>query len=121
MTRRAGVVFLLLITGACATPSAEPSGGPPDEPPYIEGAVTEVSASPQGGRVMVEEAGEGGNEAAVTVTAETVVVQEFGGGYEPSDLSQLRPGLSVAVWTTQPVRQSFPVQIVASGIVIRER
>jgi hypothetical protein len=78
-----------------------------------------VAPSGEGGTVVVEEAG-GGNAAAVTVTAETVVVQEFGGGYEPAAFGLLRQGQTVAVWTTGPVRESFPVQLEASGIVIRE-
>lgn len=118
--RAAGFAFLVLLTGACAPPSGGPSGGPPDEPPYIDGTITQINTGTQGVQILVEEAG-GGNQAAVTVTAETVVVQEFGGGYEPASLAHLRQGQHVGVWTTSPVRESFPVQVTPSGIVIRER
>lgn len=121
MARAAGFAFLLLLTGACAPPTGGPSGGPPDEPPYIDGTITTLNTGADGAFILVEEAGDGGNQAAVTVTADTIVVQEFGGGYEPANYTHLRQGQHVAVWTTSPVRESFPVQVTPSGIVIRER
>lgn len=120
IVRTAGLVLLILATGACARPPAEPAGGPPDEPPYIEGSITSVSQGGSGTVVMVEEPGGGGNKAAVTIGPETVVVQEFGGGYEPAGIDQLGQGRRVAIWTSGPVMESFPVQLTASGIVIRE-
>lgn len=120
IVRSAGLVLLILATGACATASNEPAGRPPDEPPYIEGTITSVSQTGQGTVVMVEEPGGNGNKAAVTIGPDTVVVQEFGGGYEPAGLDLLGQGRRVAVWTTGPVMESFPVQLTASTIVIRE-
>lgn len=122
MTMRAtGLLVLVLLTGACVTPPSRPPGGPPDEPPYIEGALTTINRGASGALLLVEEPGEGGNKAAVTISFDTPIIQEFGGGYEPSGYEQLAPGSTVAVWITGPVRESFPVQVTAAGIVIRER
>lgn len=120
MIRGASVLALLLACSACMpAPPSEPAGGPPaDQPPYIQGTITSVTASDTGGVVVVEAAD---NTAAVTVTATTVVVQELGGGYEPASFGNLGPNLPVSVWITGPVRESFPVQVEATGIVILER
>lgn len=119
IARAAGAMVLVLLTTACAAPPSRPAGGPPDEPPYIEGTILQINTGTQGALLLVE-AVDGSNQAAVTVTAETVVVQEFGGGYEPANLTLLREGQRVGVWTTSPVRESFPAQVTPSGIVIRE-
>ena len=120
MIRRASFMALVLACSACMpAPPAEPGGGPPaDQPPYIDGTITTVTPSGTGGVVVVEAED---NTAAVTVTSETVVVQELGGGYEPASFAQLGPNLHVGVWITGQVRESFPVQVEATGIVIRER
>lgn len=96
-----------------------PAGGPPpDQPPYLDGTITSVTPKETAGVVLVEAAD---NIAAVTVTSGTVVVQELGEGYEPVSFAHLAPNLSVRVWITGPVRESFPVQVQAAAIVIRER
>ena len=96
-----------------------PAGGPPpDQPPYIDGTITSVTPSETAGVVLVEATD---TTAAVTVTSQTVVVQELRGGYEPVSLAHLGPNLCVSVWITGPVRESFPVQVQAAAIVIRER
>lgn len=116
---RPALLFLVACAACMPSPPAGPAGGPPaDQPPYIDGTITSVTPSGAGGVVVVEAAD---NTAAVTVTGETVVVQELGGGYEPSAFGQLGPNLHVGVWITGPVRESFPVQVEATGIVIRER
>ena len=122
MIRNASVLALVLACSACMpSPPATPAGAPPaDQPPYIDGTITSVtpSASDVGGVVVVEAADK---TAAVTVTSESAVVQELGGGYEPAAFADLRPNLRVGVWITGVVRESFPVQVEATRIVIRGR
>ena len=109
------LVTVLLV--ACAAPGpARPAGAPPTDPPYIQGAVTAIDVA--GSRITVEAPD---NQAVVTVTKQTRMVEEFGGGYEPSSLTQLAAGQTVAVWVSGPVRESFPVQADADVIVVRER
>ena len=120
MRPAAAVALVLACTACMPAPPATPAGGPPaDQPPYVDGTVMSVTPSASGAGVVVVEAAD--NTAAVTVTSETVVVQELGGGYEPASFAHLGPNLHVGVWITGPVRESFPVQVEATGIVIRER
>jgi len=112
------LMFAVLVT-ACATPGpGQPAGAPPTTPPYIEGRVTGVNVA--AARISVD-AADGSNKAVLTVTADTHMVEEFGGGYEPSSPAQLAVGDVVAVWVSGPVRESFPVQADADVVVVRER
>lgn len=116
---RSTQLAIVVALAACAAPTGGPAGGPPDGPPYIEGTASAVTPADGGGTVLVEEEGEG-NKAVLTVTADTTVVQEVGGGYEPITFDQLAEGQRVAVWVSGPVRESFPVQATADAVVIRE-
>ena len=112
------LAVLLMMTAACAAPGpSQPAGAPPTTPPLIEGRITNVDIA--GRRISVDDV-DGNNKAVVTVTDQTRMVEEFGGGYEPSSLAQFATGQTVAVWTSGPVRESFPVQADADVIVVRE-
>ncbi len=109
---------VLVVTSACAGGAGrQPAGGPPDGPPYISGNVTSVD---QQGRTLAVEAADRGNQAVVTVTSNTRIAEEFGGGYEPSNLSRVAVGQIVSVWASGPVRESFPVQLDADVILIKD-
>lgn len=108
----------LVLLVACAGPGpSQPAGAPPTTPPLIEGRVTSVDVA--GGRIEVD-AADGSTKAVMSLTADTRIVEEFGGGYEPSALTQIAAGDTVAVWASGPVRESFPVQAGAAVVLVRE-
>ena len=95
------------------------AGDPPDDPAYIEGSLTSVTLGDEGGAFLVEEPGDTGNKASVTLRSTSVVLEEVGDRYESTTPSRLQQGQTVAVWAAGPVRESFPVQISAGTVVIR--
>ena len=87
---------------------------PPEGEPYIEGTVEQVE--PPVSVVVHEDTG--GNQAVLRITPQTLLLKEFGGGYEPAAFAELREGQRVAAWVTGPVAESFPVQASADAVVI---
>lgn len=114
---------MLLVTsfalGGCSAPQ------PPAETPSIIGVVTEVTAAEDGeGTLLVEapEVSESGYDVAwVRVTTDTRVLEAApDGAYVSVGTGDIEQGLTVRVWFTGPVAESYPVQAVAGTIVITQ-
>jgi hypothetical protein len=88
---------------------------PPAGIPFIEGTVASFDGSGQSIHVK-EQAGS--NEAVLRITEQTQLLKEFGGGYEPAAVEELREGQTVAAWVTGPVAESYPVQAAADAVLI---
>lgn len=124
------MTLLRILLVALLLPACGASGGTrqvadrPTGEPYIVGEITSVSVTmatpgPDGARQILIRALDGGNEASITVTSETPVWEEFGGGLEPSRIDRLGQGQTVSVWASGAVAESFPVQAEADAVVIR--
>ena len=116
------VIVLLCACGASGGP--QQVADPPTGEPYIVGQITSVitttaTPGPDDSRQILVEALDDGNQASLTVTKDTPVWEEFGGGLEPSRLDRLGKGQTVSVWVDGPVAESFPVQAAADAVVIR--
>ncbi|MDI6843091.1 MAG: hypothetical protein QMC94_01650 [Anaerosomatales bacterium] len=101
-----------LLAAGCAP---RPPRGAPDFP-----AATVLSVSPGQdgyGSVLVESDAAG--KASVTISADTRVLREIGGGYEQATFADVAAGQTLDVWTTGQVAESYPVQAWATAIVIR--
>lgn len=95
---------------------------PPDSPAGIVGEVMQVSRATEGatwGALLVEGGtqpqGAVSDKASVTIDAKTLIARE--GRWIPPD--ELEVGMTVAVWFTGPVAESYPVQGTASFIEVR--
>lgn len=146
--RRLAAAGLGVVLAACGGGVTTQPAQPPEGEPYIEGRVdtvtpfvpvTEDCLDPEllepdapvsdDGPALCSRGDEGpgsiivvadDNAASLTISAETQLLRELGGGYEPAEFSQLEPGQTVAAWVSGPIAESFPVQATADAVVIRE-
>lgn len=105
-------LVMLLMAAALALAQTEPGNG-------VQGSITSIS----GAVVLVEEnpsAGSGSAKGAFTVTGETEILRQQGGGLIPATFGDLRVGQSVAATYAGPVAESYPTQGTAGSIVILE-
>ncbi|MBV9950517.1 MAG: DUF3221 domain-containing protein [Acidimicrobiia bacterium] len=56
--------------------------------------------------------------ASVRVPATASVLRSSGGSFTKASLDQLRDGVTVQIWFTGPVAESYPVQATAGSVVI---
>jgi len=120
-------LFTLLALAAMLAPAA--FGGcasltPPDSEPSIRGSVTSITPRFDGlGTILVEETSPQGldyDKASLAITKDTKLLKRFGGGYVEFTFDDIRAGMVVEVWITDPVRESYPVQADADTVVAPE-
>ena len=112
------VACALLVTG-CAS-------GPPEDPPGIVGAITNVSSGDESGArstvILVEspapDASFVSDKASVSVSAETPVYDAAG---DKTDRAALLAGVEVRVWFAGAVAESYPVQGQAAAVQLTGR
>jgi len=121
MIRIAKVLLMLSLTACTAggrsdAVSSDKMDGPslPKERPYIVGAVTSV----QPDHILVEQdpAGRSGSAKAMLEINENTRIQQRDGA--PASRSDLRVGTRVSAWIDGAVSKSYPVQAIASLLVI---
>jgi beta-N-acetylhexosaminidase len=114
------LIGLLLLTVGCA-----PTETTPKTSPAIRGSITNRNAAGgQGGlvgSVLVEGNIEGDTQfdkASIAITSETQIFEQVEQERRPATFEALQVGQKVEAWFTGPVAESYPVQAVASDIVI---
>lgn len=115
-----GPRLLLLLALGCAGPGSQSypgqggSDGSTNEPPSIQGTVTQKLSD----RLLIEEEpldSSGSAKASVQLTPSTRILRIEGDRGARDDL---RKGQRVSVWFDGPVRQSYPVQATAKAVRI---
>jgi beta-N-acetylhexosaminidase len=113
------VGLLSLILGCTSAEMA------PTTNPAIRGNITNRNdAGGQGGLVgsiLVEGSVENDTQfdkASIAITPETQIFEQVGQTQSPASFEALQTGQQVEAWFTGPVAESYPVQAVASDIVI---
>jgi beta-N-acetylhexosaminidase len=113
------ISLLWLILGCAATGTALQTN------PAIRGSITSRNASNgQGGLVgsiLVEGNLENDTQfdkASIAITSETQIFEQVEQQRQPATFEALQIGQTVEAWFTGPVAESYPVQAVASDIVI---
>ena len=114
------LIGLLLLMVGCA-----PAETTPNTNPAIRGSITNRNAAGgQGGlvgSVLVEGNIEGDTQfdkASIAITSETHIFEQVEQERRPATFEALQVGQKVEAWFTGPVAESYPVQAVASDIVI---
>lgn len=110
------VAMMMAVTASCA--AAEPPAGDPS----IRGEITALTASDNGGTMLVESTGAPVFEvdkAQTRVDDETTFLRETGSGYEAIGFEDLAEGDEVDVWFEGPVAESYPVQAYGGTVVVR--
>ncbi|PKQ19619.1 MAG: hypothetical protein CVT66_09235 [Actinobacteria bacterium HGW-Actinobacteria-6] len=108
--------LIALLTLAACSPA------PPKEAASISGVITTVTPGYGTlGSILVE--GPAGStsaydKASVSITASTTLLRKTTDGYEGTSFADLDVGMSVDVWFTGPVAESYPVQATASALVV---
>jgi beta-N-acetylhexosaminidase len=104
------LVLMALVIGGCAATA-------PTRPADITGVVTRLTIGNDGPQILVEEnpADAAGSGKALVRTGGST--HWFSGG-ATFDASKLKQGMRVSVWFDGPVATSYPVQAVASDVVI---
>ena len=114
------LIALLLLPLGCA-----PAETTPKTNPAIRGSIT--SRNPAGGQgglvgsILVEGNIEGDTQfdkASIAITSETQIFEQVEQERRPATFEALQVGQKVEAWFTGPVAESYPVQAVASDIVI---
>ncbi|MPZ89186.1 MAG: hypothetical protein GEU81_14190 [Nitriliruptorales bacterium] len=107
------------VTEDCVDP--DEAGGPnttvsSDDPPFC----TRPDNNRLGSVVIEEEPDQvtGDQKMVASVSAGTAILRETPEGYEPAAFADLREGAVVAVWTTGPIAESYPVQGAGDAISI---
>lgn len=107
-------LLALFLVAGCSAPG--PSGDP-----AIRGTIASVSEGPDGiTGILVEGPIANGttlDKAALTITEKTRVLSASD---EKVDAGTLETGMRVEVWTTGPVRESYPVQADADVVRVLE-
>jgi hypothetical protein len=108
----AGVLVLLLMSRGDAAPAG---------PPSIRGTITSLTPIAGQGVILVEERPQdqaGSNKASVTINGATRIYRGRVSASTKGSFGDLRNGQIVEVWFNGPVLTSYPVQAIASVIVI---
>lgn len=112
-------LLLLLAVAGCSLGPVRPPAGDPS----IEGVITQLTSSAEGGALRIESAGDPVYEhdkASVRVDAETMLMrEETDGAYVRIAFADLAEGMTVSVWFEGPVAESYPVQAYAGTLVVR--
>jgi len=110
---------LALAATACSAGALRPPAGDPS----IEGVITQLTPSAEGGALLIESDGDPVYEhdkASVRVDAKTLLLrQETGGTYVRIAFTDLAEGSTVCAWFEGPVAESYPVQAYAGALVVR--
>lgn len=115
-----GSLISLLVMSGCAAADIQPNPNP-----AIRGSITNRSpANGEGGllgSILVEGTIEDDTQfdkASIAVTSETKIFEQVGQERQAATFEALQVGQKVEAWFTGPVAESYPVQAVASDIVI---
>lgn len=125
MTRMIAMAACLMAP-ACSSAPGEPDGpglsvSVPTEVASIIGDITEVDRRNGGLRILVEQIptrSAGFPIAWISVGRGTDVVRRAGGSVSRGSSQELAVGMSVQVWFTGPVAESYPVQATAGTVLI---
>lgn len=112
------LMLLMLVLAGCG------QTGSTSSQPHIEGLIY----STHDNNIMVvegidsveipQEQWQGKPAYSISITSNTIIQDEQGNKLEQSDLSQ---GDHVAVWHTETVRESYPMQVTAEKVMVRSK
>ncbi len=118
------VLSAIALFGGCA--EGPDSEGPDavDEEPDLIGKIADVQPSQEAGtagHILVEAPGDRtADKYMVSVTEETLILQQEGKGQRQVSFEALEAGQRVELWFTGPVMESYPAQARARQIVITD-
>jgi hypothetical protein len=123
MSRAARVALIVAVAAAMAVVVVGCGPRAPTDAPAMEGTITTATpnASGNAGSILVEGQASFGDKATFEIQGTTpILVQAKDGILTAGTFADLKTGVSVEVWTDEPVRESYPVQATASMVLVAQ-